>query len=756
MKKITCLLLSLVLCLSCFSVFTTAETVQRPRIVETVYPTEDVVIADIVLTEAPYNADNTGNEDVTAILNKAVSDCYANGGGTVFLPVGTYRLTGNVNILPFVTVRGDWANPDVYTNEYGTVILADVPASDAFTPGLFTVGGSAGAMGLTVYYPNQSITDPVAYPYTFYVNGNGASYMLQSIVNITLLNAYRGIGACAVTRNGEYECHEMLTVDNFYATVLCEGIASYNSADVDTYKNIFISPAYWANAGKKYNAPTRARLSVFTRENTTAMLIGDLEWPQYANIHISDCKYGLLFDHGIRAQFSGTFYDLYIERCTYGLYAPEGAIYDREKSWGIAIGRGSIYGSEYAIYDPGKAALVLTETEVSGTVKAKNMTNDRLTDLSAFTVDYNKTYQKPNAELVTVNADRTGHTDTSAAIQQALDSLADGGVCYLPAGMYRLDAPLNVPAGVELRGSGSVATRDQHTSVKGTQLLAYYGYGENDTALITLNGENAGMNAVRTVFVQNNPNPDGENGVYNPTSPAVLVKADNCYVVNCNINLASVGVQAENCDGFFSDKLIGCCYTAMFRLDNCTNAWLEGSLQNANNIPRNGYALTDIPELQNWMTEDKVFTHLFDPILRKECTYIRLNNSDAVVFNCFIYGGSCFMETQNSTCLAVNFGCDGQGKTQRMLELYASDVTAINSMRSTSDGQDGNGMSYYADDATVARIYNRLSVDLVYKEPNVTQNVQYEGVEKILFAFKNFFATLLTFFGDSFTVLAQL
>ena len=755
MKKIISLIISLLLTLSCFSILTAAQITQQPRIVETVYPTEDVVVADIVLTEPPYNADNTGKEDVTAILNRAIKDCFNNGGGTVFLPVGNYRLTGNIDILPFVTVRGDWANPTIYGNAYGTVILADVPSSDAFTPGLFTVGGSAGAMGLTVYYPNQSITAPVPYPYTFYVNGNGASYMLQSIVNVTLLNSYRGIGACAVTRNGIYECHEMLTVDNFYATVLCEGISTYNSADVDTYKNIFISPSYWVQAGKDYNAPTWAQLSSFTRENTTALRIGDLEWPQFANIHISDCKYGLLFDHGIRISFSGTFYDLYVDRCTYGLYAPEGTINAREKSWGIAIGRGSIYGSEYAIYNPGKAALVLTDTDVQGKVKAVNMINDTLTDLSDFAPDYNKTYTKPIENLSVVQADRTGHTDTSSTIQQVLDSLADGGVCYLPAGMYRLDAPLTVPAGVELRGSGSVATRDQQSSVKGTQLLAYYGYEENDTALITLNGNNAGVNAIRTVFVKNNPNPDGENGIYNPTKPAILVKADSCYIVNSNVNLASVAVQLENCDGFFSDKLIGCCYSAMFKAENCTNVWLEGSLFNGNNIPRNGYAATDIPELQNWMTEDKVFTHLFDPILRKECTYIRLHNTQATVLNCFIYGGRCFAETENSHFLAINFGCDGQSKTMSMLQITGGEMTAINSMRSTFDGRDGAGKSYTADKSAVIRLYNRLSVDLSYKEPNITRNVQYEGADKLIFAIKNLFAELLMFFGDKITTLNQ-
>ncbi len=754
MKKTISLLLAVLFAFSCFSVCAFAQT-QQPCIVETIYPTEDVVIADVILTEAPYNADNTGTQDVTAILNNAIADVYANGGGTVFLPVGTYRLTGNVNILPFVTVHGDWADPTVYGNAYGTVILADVPSDEALSPGLFTVGGSAGAVGLTVFYPNQSIENPVAYPYTFYVNGNGASYMLQSIVNVTLLNSYRGIGACAQTRNEIYECHEMLTVDNFHATVLCEGIASYNSADVDTYKNVFISPVYWASAGAEYNAPDADALAAYTRQNTVGLLIGDLEWPQYANIHISDCDYGILFDHGMRVYFSGTFYDLYIDRCNFGLYAPEDTIYVREKSWGIAVGRGRISGSEYAIYDPDNAALVLTETEVDGKVKAKNMKHDKMTDLSAFTVDYNKTYTKPVATLAVVQADKTGHTDASAAIQQAMDSLSGGGVCYLPAGMYRLDNPLTIPAGVELRGSGSVATRDQRGSVKGTQLLAYYGYDDSDSSLITLSGDNAGVNAIRIVYVKNNPTLFGESGNYSPTTPAILVAADNCYVVNSNVNLASIAVQTLDCDDFFSEKLIGCCYSAMFSIDNSTDVWLEGSLSNANNIPRNGYAQTDIPEMQNWLTEDKLFTHLFDPILRKTCSYIRLNNSQATVFNCFIYGGSCFMESVDSECLAVNFGCDGQGKTQSMLELTGGEVTAINSMRSTSDGQDGAGKSYHTDGNTVARIFNRLSVDLSYKEPNITENVQYSGTDMVWFALKNFFAKMLTFFGNTWTKIRQ-
>ena len=71
-----------------------------------------------------------------------------------------------------------------------------------------------------------------------------------------------------------------------------------------------------------------------------------------------------------------------------------------------------------------------------------------------------------------------------------------GGVVYVPGGTYSLYSSLEVPAGVELRGSASVATRDQNSDCAGTLFLCYYGDegGEiNSTAFVTLTGENAGL-----------------------------------------------------------------------------------------------------------------------------------------------------------------------------------------------------------------------------------------------------------------------
>lgn len=65
-----------------FSVSGASFSAQSPRIVETVYPTRDIVVADIVLTEPPYSADNTGRTDCAAVLQRAIDDCFAAGGTT--------------------------------------------------------------------------------------------------------------------------------------------------------------------------------------------------------------------------------------------------------------------------------------------------------------------------------------------------------------------------------------------------------------------------------------------------------------------------------------------------------------------------------------------------------------------------------------------------------------------------------------------------------------------------------------------------
>jgi len=47
----------------------------------------------IDVTQAPYNADNTGGQSASQAIQRAINDVGRAGGGTVYLPPGTYRLT---------------------------------------------------------------------------------------------------------------------------------------------------------------------------------------------------------------------------------------------------------------------------------------------------------------------------------------------------------------------------------------------------------------------------------------------------------------------------------------------------------------------------------------------------------------------------------------------------------------------------------------------------------------------------------------
>lgn len=53
----------------------------------------------IDVTQPPYAADPTGLQDATAIIQMAINDAVAQGGGTVYLPAGTYKLTTGSNMF---------------------------------------------------------------------------------------------------------------------------------------------------------------------------------------------------------------------------------------------------------------------------------------------------------------------------------------------------------------------------------------------------------------------------------------------------------------------------------------------------------------------------------------------------------------------------------------------------------------------------------------------------------------------------------
>ena len=568
------------------------------------------------------------------------------------------------------------------------------------------LGGSGGVVGLTVYYPEQSLDAIRYYPFAFYTDGNGNNYMLSTVKNVTVLNGFRGIGACCNSSGG---AHEQLTVENFKGTFLYTGAEVYNQADVGTWQDVVISNKYWTEAtGNKIQAADAEKLKAYTLANAVGLKLGDLEWTEFESLKVSDCSIGIEIMVGKRIQFAGSLMDIEILGCEKGML-----IHQLDRRWGMVIARSTIENGIYNYSFQNNAGEVpgmvkLCDVKVTGEIKGEYSMFE--SDLSSFIVDYKRTYAKPNAVLyVLTGVDTTGATDVSAALQAKLnEAAATGGVVYLPGGAYRLDQPITVPAGVELRGASSVATRDQGWECKGTILQCYYGDDESskttDVAFITLAGDYAGINGIRIVYPENGPYDSNLNTTY-----TVRGQGKGVYIVNSMIAASAYGVDFRGCDEHFIQKVTTCCYYNTFILGG-KNGMLNGCLQNGTVLCR-----THAPNLQNWVAEGNVFVDLFDPITRPHNEYIILEGAeDQQIYNTFAYGVANMIVCRNSTALVANIGSDNLGSGMYQIVMNGGKLVTINSMR-------WNGKSYLHNSGTL-EMYNRLTINIKNEETYVSSN----------------------------------
>ncbi|MBQ7325826.1 MAG: hypothetical protein IJW98_08785 [Clostridia bacterium] len=659
-------------------------------IVETVYPTEDVVVATVDITQAPYNADPTGKTDVTKIINKALSDVSVAGGGTVWMPAGKYLVTDTVTIPAYCTLRGDWQDPDTGT-EYGTVILAKVKANQPVNHALFLIGGSAGVNGLTVYYPEQSIKDVKEYPFTFYTTGDGSSYMLASVTNCTVINGYRGIGACVVEGNA----HEQFSIDNVKGTFLCTAAEVYNQADVGTWKCVNVNSKYWIESPLAETPVDADALRAYMRANTVGLILGDLEWTEFAGLYVDGCKYGIQIVKGHRIEFAGSIYDAIVTNCDIGLKVD--AIDTR---WGMTVTNSRIEGSVFSIQNNAGGIVKAVNVKLSGEIGGSGEVSTETAAIAdQITIDYKTTYQKPAAKLYLYQGGVNGKEDLSAVIQALLNEAGKtGGIVYLPGGYYRLDAPLTVPAGVELRGAAGSPTREATGLTRGTVLLAYYGdgssFGTDDQALITLK-ENAGVNGIRILYPENGPADRSLNTTY-----AIRGTGAGVYVVNTSISAAAYGVDFSDCDRHYIKKLVTCCYYNAIQVGG-DNGTVEGCLQNGTVLLRMSGDLSAF--CKNMISLNDVGNKLFDTVTRRKCKYIIVKEGDGqTIYNTFAYGTQDLVDNEGGTNVrVVSVGGDNIGR--RLISQSAGSMTVLGAMRY-------NGTSYHHTAGTL-NLYTRLTIN---------------------------------------------
>lgn len=642
----------------------------EPVIAETKYDSHHIVIADITITK-DYKADNTGREDCTSIIKEAISFLKQKGGGTIYFPEGKYRVTSSIDIPNYITLRGDWCDPDLAKNgEYGTVIYADVPSTTEALPGLFRLSGSAGLVGMTIYYPGQIMSAIKPYPYTFEIMGGafGATdHMLQTIQNVTLLNSYKGVAASRTVNPqveiGQRDAHENLLIENLKGTVLKEGINAVNESDIGYYKNIFFNAGYWANSGAAYNAPANEEITRYTRENGAGLILGDLEWSPYYNIRVDGYKTGVQIIKGTRIQpenpiaFMGGFYHLDVTNCQYGLQ-----VEDLYKNWGMLVTKSSISGSVAAVANIAKEGYVrLTDVKIDGKIAGERIFKSDLavpeieTDTPVIAspkkvlYDVVKSYQVIN----------DGRTECASQIQKALNEAGQngGGVVYLRAGYYKISTPLAIPDGVELRGCCESANRDTVGNSAGTIIFSYYGEGVSEpktaNAFITM-GKKSGLSGLRIVYPNNNPAFSLKEYPY-----AVRMKGDNSYITNVGAVGWYYGVEIKNSKNCVIKNMPALFYKTGIHVDHSSNCFIENVFSNATIATRMGLQakFQDVFEKWTWQGDNSLWNYY--KITHENTTLVQCDNAQNInIMSVFTFASNTILRASDSTGLVL-MGCGG-------------------------------------------------------------------------------------------------
>jgi hypothetical protein len=358
--------------------------------ISTVYPTKDYVITDFIVTE--FGAKAEPGFDNREAFQTAINAAEADGGGVIFIPSGTYEFRsaasstrtvvvditgaagteGNrvlkdfqyeyvLRLPPGVQLRGDWISPELNGGKVEGTILAvyagknspnadrevaakwrdpqgnwsEFNTEESVADRFIEMSRGTGVTNLSIWYPEQSITSVVPYPWTLYQARDNSA----TIENVTLVNSYNGFYSTP---------SEMHYVFNSFFTVLDKGIKINRCSDIGRIEDVKIDPKYWAESGLP-GAPTLAAVTAYTKANSTGFQMHRSDWEYVTNLYISGYKIGMWvgrepgFPHSPNAQF----YGLHIDNCETGLFVSD------VNSYGALISNssfGASGGNSRAVY----------------------------------------------------------------------------------------------------------------------------------------------------------------------------------------------------------------------------------------------------------------------------------------------------------------------------------------------------------------------------------------------------------------------
>ena len=495
-----------------------------PQVATLHFPASDLVIAEETL--APPAAADT---DAAPLLQAAIDRVAQRGGGTVFAAAGTYRIASRVIVREGVTLRGDSA---AQTPGAGTLlsITADKGREDA--PAAFSIERGGGLMGLTFWYPEQRLPDPVPYPWTV-KNAEMPANDNQTVADCTFVNAWKAI--CIGPDGNELHTFRQLRI-----CALKTGIEIDSTTDIGRMSEVTVAPSVWLASDLPGVPPGPALHDYLLREDTVAVMIGRSDWEYIWRLEVFGYRRGLVFRKGARGTTNAVMAESRLTGCGracevqalnqvgFSAYRCEFAGTDR--AWlgtpsfdavvqfhscrfdGVTANDGSgvatfhacglaaadvtcVPGGQLTAMDCtlGNVALAARRARLLGfdAGKARVGSLDASGDVMVSATGRGKAgepvvwgepppFPRPRSDalfVVTAFGASPDRADNAAAFQAALDRAGEnpgGGTVYVPAGRYAFRQDITVPAGVDLRGCSDVP---HHTVSGGSVLMVYHNCG---------------------------------------------------------------------------------------------------------------------------------------------------------------------------------------------------------------------------------------------------------------------------------------
>ena len=234
------------------------------------------------LNVVDFGAAPDGRKDCTKSFQTAL-DRAGNNGAVVRVPVGQYRIDGNLSIPPGVTLEGTWRGMHYPDPAKGSTLFAFAGRDKEEAEPLVKLASNSTLKGLSVYYPEQKASNIRPYPWCVSVRGDRAS-----VLDLAVANAYNGID-CGTHTNAAH------MLRNVNITALRRGVFVDRCYDIGRLENIHVHPTDWAVLGKNCGMDDWGALKKFQLNNLEGFIIGKCDWSYMVDCFVIFAKTGFRF-----------------------------------------------------------------------------------------------------------------------------------------------------------------------------------------------------------------------------------------------------------------------------------------------------------------------------------------------------------------------------------------------------------------------------------------------------------------------------